>query len=97
MGAELAFAIAQMGRHKQFAFAANAHAHQALVPALDHPAGANHALEGFAAIIGGIELSAVFEKALVLGGDQGAFGGCPGLCVNGISINPASIDLRTGY
>lgn len=23
--------------------------------------------------------------------------GCPGLCVNGISTNPASTDLRTGY
>src|SRR3990167_5099985 len=70
MCAELALAITQVRRYEEFAFATNLHAHQALVPALDHPAGADHALEGFAAIIGGIELAAIFEKSVVLGGDQ---------------------------
>ena len=72
-GAELAFTIAQVRRYKEFALAAHFHAHQALVPALDHPAGADHALEGFAAIIGGIERAAIFEKSVVLGGDQRTF------------------------
>lgn len=44
-----------------------------LLPALDHPAGADHALERLAAIIGRVEDAAVFELAVVLRGDQGAF------------------------
>ena len=44
-----------------------------LVPALDHPAGTDHALEGLAARPGRVELAAVGQPAGVLGGDQGAF------------------------
>src|SRR3990167_5185976 len=70
MGAELCFAVAEVGRDEEFAFAADFHTHQALIPAFDHASGADHALEGFAAIVGGVELGTVFEKTVVLGGDQ---------------------------
>ena len=70
-----ALAIAQLRRHLQFALAANAHAHQALVPPFDHPTGTDHALEGLAARPGRIELAAVGQPAGVLSGDQGAFDG----------------------
>src|SRR5690606_1972577 len=43
-----AFAVAQVCRHEQLAPAAHAHAHQALVPALDDPPGADHAAVGAA-------------------------------------------------
>jgi hypothetical protein len=46
-----------------------------LFPALDHPAGANHALKGFATAVGRIELAAVFQPTGVMGGDQRAFDG----------------------
>ena len=57
----------------QFAFAADLHADQALVPAFDDAAGADNALEGFVFAVGGIEFGAVFEPAGVVGGDEGAF------------------------
>src|SRR5690606_29010049 len=65
-----ALAIAQLRRHPQPALAAHAHAHQADVPALDHPASTDHALERLAAGEGGVELAAIFQGAAVLGGDQ---------------------------
>src|SRR5690606_18192382 len=43
-----------------------------LVPALDHSPGADHALERLAALVGGVEDGAVFQRATVLGGDQRA-------------------------
>ena len=57
----------------EFAFAADLHAHQALIPAFNHAAGADHALEGFVVAVGGIEFGAVFEPAGLVGGDEGAF------------------------
>jgi len=57
----------------QFAFAADLHADQALIPAFDHAAGADNALERFVFAEGGIEFGAVFEPAGVVGGDEGAF------------------------
>ncbi|CAI8803020.1 hypothetical protein EMIT0P395_10208 [Pseudomonas sp. IT-P395] len=68
-------AIAQMRRHQQFSLAPHLHAHQALIPTLDHPPGANHALKRFATAVGRIELAAVFQPTRVLGGDQRAFDG----------------------
>jgi len=41
-----------------------------LLPTLDHPTGADHALEGFAALVGAVEQRAVAQRAAVLGGDQ---------------------------
>ena len=73
MRADLAFAISEMCRDLEFAFAADLHADQALVPAFDDAAGADDALEGFAFAVGGIEFGAVFEPAGVVGGDEGAF------------------------
>src|SRR3990167_1025348 len=67
---ELAIPIPQVRGDEEFALAADAHAHHADIPALDHPTGADHALEGLAAIIGGVELAAIFKKPIVLGGDQ---------------------------
>lgn len=57
----------------QFAFAADLHADQALIPAFNHAAGADNALERFVFAEGGIEFGAVFEPAGVVGGDEGAF------------------------
>ena len=62
-----------MGGNLEFAFAADLHAHQALVPTFDDAAGADDALEGFAFAVGGIEFGAVGEPAGVVGGDEGAF------------------------
>lgn len=73
MRADLAFAVGEVGGNLQFAFTANLHAHQALVPAFDDAAGADDALEGFAFAVGRIEFGAVFEPAGVVGGDEGAF------------------------
>lgn len=57
----------------EFAFAADLHADQALVPAFDDTASADDALEGFAFAVGGIEFGAVGEPAGVVGGDECAF------------------------
>lgn len=46
-----------------------------LLPALDHAAGADHALKRFATAVGRVELAAVFQPAGVLGSDQCAFDG----------------------
>src|SRR3989338_4951443 len=73
MRAELALTITQVRRHKEFALAADFHAHQALVPTFDHPAGADYTLEWFAALVGGVERAAIFEKSVILGGDQRTF------------------------
>ena len=70
MRADLPFAVGQVGRDEQPSLAADLHAHQALVPTLDHSSGADHALEWPAALVGGVEQRAVFQGALVLGGDQ---------------------------
>lgn len=78
-------AITQMRRHQQFALAAHLHAHDPLVPTLDDPARADHALERFAPVPGGIELGAVFQPTGVLGGDQCAFDG--GFSVAGLKID----------
>src|SRR3989338_4842821 len=71
--AELPFAIAEVGRHEEFALAADPHAHQAQVPALDHQPGADHALEGLAALVGRVEAGAILQETVVLGADQGTF------------------------
>ncbi|CEI04962.1 hypothetical protein PAMH19_1372 [Pseudomonas aeruginosa] len=68
--ADLPFAVGQVGRDEQPSLATDLHAHQALVPTLDHSSGADHALEWPAALVGGVEQRAVFQGALVLGGDQ---------------------------
>jgi len=70
---DLAFAISEMCGNVQFAFTADLHAHQALVPAFNHSTGADHTLERFAFAVGGIEFGAVFEPAGVVGGDECAF------------------------
>lgn len=44
-----------------------------LFPPLDYAASADHALERFAPLPGGIEHRAIFQGAGVLGGDQRAF------------------------
>ena len=41
-----------------------------LIPALDHSPRTDHALEGFAALIGRVEAAAILKKAAVLGSDQ---------------------------
>lgn len=74
-----------MRRHQQFAFAADLHAHDPLIPALDHTARADHALERFAPAPGRIEFGAVFQPTGVLGGDQCAFDG--GFSVAGLKID----------
>jgi hypothetical protein len=56
-----------------------------LVPALDDPPGADHALEGFATAVGGVEFSPVLQPATVLGGDQRAF--YRGFSVAGLKID----------
>lgn len=71
---DLPFAISEVRGNLQFAFAADLHAHQALVPAFDDAAGTDYTLEGFAFAVGGIEFGAVFKPAGVVGGDKGAFG-----------------------
>src|SRR5690606_32763249 len=43
-----------------------------LIPTLDHPTGADHALERLAAREGRVELTAVGQPAAILGSDQGA-------------------------
>lgn len=43
-----------------------------LIPAFDDPARTDHALEGFAARVGRVELGTVFQPAAVLSGDQRA-------------------------
>src|SRR3546814_11731503 len=68
MRADLALAIAQLRRHEQPALAADPHAHQPDVPTLDHPTGADHALEGFAACVGAVEQRAVSQRYAGLGG-----------------------------
>ncbi|MNT87246.1 hypothetical protein D3C72_2276370 [compost metagenome] len=72
MRTELAFAIGQLRRDVEFALAADLHAHHALVPALDHTAGADDALERLAAFMGRVENRTVFQGAGVVGRDQGA-------------------------
>ena len=59
-----------MRRYEQRAHAANLHAHQPLVPALDNTPGADHALERLAALPRGVEHGAILQGAGVLGGDQ---------------------------
>src|SRR5690606_30848097 len=54
MRADLPFAVGEVGRYEQFAYAADFHAHQAHVPALNYAACADHSLEGFAALVGGV-------------------------------------------
>jgi len=70
MRAHRPLAIGQVRRHKQPAHPADLHAHQPLVPALDHPPGADHTLERLAPLPGRIEDRTVFQGAGVLGGDQ---------------------------
>ena len=55
--------------------AADLHALHAFVPALDDMALAERKLERVVAILGGIELAAIFEETAVMGGDQGALDG----------------------
>ncbi|MNV35067.1 hypothetical protein D3C71_1265030 [compost metagenome] len=74
-----------MRRHQQLALAADLHAHDALVPALDDPPGADHALEGFATTVRRVEFGPVLQPATVLGGDQCAFYG-------GFSVTHLKID-----
>ena len=49
---------------------ANLHVEHGGVKALDHLAGAGHELDGLAAIVAGIELGAVVERAAVVGLDR---------------------------
>ncbi|MNE93216.1 hypothetical protein D3C80_1910390 [compost metagenome] len=59
-----------MRRHEELALATDLHAHEADIPALDHSAGADHALERLAAVVGRVELCTVLQVAVVVGGDQ---------------------------
>src|SRR5690606_23820436 len=71
--ADLPFSVSEVGRYEQLALASDFHAHQALIPAFNYAPGAEHALEGFTALVGGVEHGAVFQGAGIWGGDQGAF------------------------
>src|SRR5687767_422103 len=67
---EAAWAVGQIRRDGELALAADLHAGDALIPALDHAPGAELELERLAAILAGIELLAVGQPARVVDLDR---------------------------
>ena len=66
-----------------------------LLPSLDHPPRANHALERFTPAVGRIEFSPVFQPATVLGGNQRAFDG--GFAVAWLKVNDLQLVVHDSY
>lgn len=68
---------------------------KSLIPALDYPAGADHALERLAAREGGVELAAVLQPAAVVGGDQRALDRL--LAVAGVQVFDDQFAAHVGF